>query len=282
MKIIFLSALAILMLAAVTPAQAAPDAAELTRLLNEFLNGASRNDAAIHDKFWADDLIYTRSAGARTDKAEIMRGVRSAPAPKPDDPKTTYTAEDVRIQQYGNTAIVAFRLVGTTIDEGRTQVSKFFNTGTFLKRKGKWQVAGWQSTRIPPAEEDAKKDVAAAQADFYRALFTADVKTLRRLTDESFIWVHAEGKQVARQQLLDDIASGQLKYLTLKTDKVTVSVIGETAVVRGVAERQRSAVPVAEGGGSDASPGTAFFTLTFVNRGGAWKAVALHTSRDCP
>ena len=45
--------------------QTAPDAVELTRLLNEFLAGAGKNDAAIHDRFWADDLIYTRAAGAR-------------------------------------------------------------------------------------------------------------------------------------------------------------------------------------------------------------------------
>jgi hypothetical protein len=132
----------------------APDAAELTKLLNEFLAGASRNDAAIHDKFWADDLIYTRSAGVRTNKAEIMKGLRTTPPPKPDDPKTTYTAEEIRIQQYGKTAIVAFRLVGTTIDKGQTQIAKFYNTGTFLKRNGKWQAVAWQSTRIPPPEKE--------------------------------------------------------------------------------------------------------------------------------
>lgn len=157
MKWIILLVITVLMLAVIAPAQTAPparDAAELTRLLNEFLAGASRNDAAIHDKFWADDLIYTRSAGVRTNKAEIMRGLRAAPAAKPDDPKTTYTAEDIRIQQYGKTAIVAFRLVGTTVDHGKTQVAKFLNTGTFLKRKGKWQVVSWQSTRIPASEKD--------------------------------------------------------------------------------------------------------------------------------
>jgi hypothetical protein len=43
--------------------QAAPDAAELTRLLDEFLAGASRNDAAVHDRFWGEPLVYTGSAG---------------------------------------------------------------------------------------------------------------------------------------------------------------------------------------------------------------------------
>ena len=128
-------------------AQTAPAAAELTKLLNDFLAGASRNDAAMHERFWADDVIYIGSAGRRRGKAEIMKDVRSAPAPKPGDAKTTYTAEDVRIQQYGNTAIVAFRLVGTTEKDGKTEVAKYLNTGTFLKRNGKWQVVSWQATK---------------------------------------------------------------------------------------------------------------------------------------
>lgn len=40
-------------------AQTTPDAPELTKLLNDFLAGAGRNDVAMHDRFWADDLIYT-------------------------------------------------------------------------------------------------------------------------------------------------------------------------------------------------------------------------------
>ncbi|HEX5703691.1 MAG TPA: nuclear transport factor 2 family protein [Pyrinomonadaceae bacterium] len=135
-------------------AQTAPDAAELTKLLNDFLAGASRNDVAMHDRFWAEDVIYTGSAGRRRGKADIMKDVRSAPAPKPGDAKTTYTAEDVRIQQYGNTAIVAFRLVGTTEKDGKTEVANFLNSGTFLKRNGKWQVVNWQATK---AAENANR-----------------------------------------------------------------------------------------------------------------------------
>ena len=128
-------------------AQTAPDAAELTKLLNDFLAGASRNDAAVHDRFWAEDVIYTGSNGRRRGKPEIMKDVRLAPAPKPGDAKTTYTAEDIRIQQYGGVAIVAFRLVATTEKDGKTEVAKYLNTGTFLTRKGKWQVVSWQATK---------------------------------------------------------------------------------------------------------------------------------------
>ena len=157
MKRVVSSAMVVLMLAVGLHAQAAPDAGELTRLLKEFLDGASRNDAAMHDRFWAEDLIYTGSSGRRRSKAEVMRDVRSTPAPKPGDPQTTFTAEEIRIQQYGDTAIVAFRLVGTTKSGEKTEVSSYLNTGTFLKRSGKWQVVSWQATKVPRPEDEIKK-----------------------------------------------------------------------------------------------------------------------------
>lgn len=148
MKLILSLAVVILMLATGLQAQTAPDAAELTRLLESFLDGASRNDAAMHDRFWAEDLIYTTSSGRRKGKADIMRDLRSAPAPKAEEPPTIYTAEDIRIQQYGTTAIVAFRLVGTSKKEGKTELANYLNTGTLLKRNGKWQVVSWQATKM--------------------------------------------------------------------------------------------------------------------------------------
>lgn len=147
MKRALLAVLVVLTVAAGVQAQTSPDAPELTRLLKDFLDGASRNDPATHDRFWAEDLIYTGSSGRRRSKPEVMRDVRSAPAPKPGDPTTTYTAEDIRIQQYGSTAIVAFRLVGTTVKAGVNETSNYLNTGTFLKRNGKWQVVSWQATK---------------------------------------------------------------------------------------------------------------------------------------
>src|ERR1044071_2621455 len=152
MRKIVSSAILILFVCCGVFAQTAPDAAELTKLLNEFLAGASRTDAAVHERFWADDLIYTRSAGRRVNKAEVMHDVRSTPAPKPTDPKTIYTAEDIRIQQYGDTAVVAFRLVATT----EKNVANLLNSGTFVKSNGKWQGVKWQSTRMPRAEAESK------------------------------------------------------------------------------------------------------------------------------
>jgi ketosteroid isomerase-like protein len=259
MKKIICCALLLLTLASSVLAQTAPDAAELTKLLNDFLAGASRNDAAIHERFWADDLIYTRSAGRRVNKAEVMRDVRNAPAPKPTDPKTVYTAEDIQIQQYGDTAVVAFRLVATTDTGGTKQVANLLNSGTFVKRNGKWQVVNWQSTRMPRTEEESKSEVTTANAALHQAIFARDRDKLSALTDASFMLTRAR-EQVTRQQLFDEMNTAGFKYEKPDTGKVSISVYGDTAIVRG------------ETGVA------AQYSITFINQLGVWRAVSMHIS----
>jgi len=245
-----LIAIAIFIAACSAFAQTAPDAAELTRLLNEFLAGASRGDATIHERFWADDLIYTRSAGRRVNKAEVMHDVRTTPAPKPTDPKTIYTAEDIRIQQYGDTAVVAFRLVATT----EKSIANLLNSGTFVKRNGKWQVVNWQSTRMPRTEAESKSEVTTADAALHEAIVSGDIDKLTALTDPTFVWTHGS-VQTTRQQLFDDLRAKKVKYGKPDPAKVSISVYGDTAIVRGES-----------------------YTLTFINQLGVWRAVSLHTS----
>ena len=158
MKRILLTSLSLLLIATALPAQTAPDAAGLTKLLHDFLAGASKNDIAMHDRFWADELVYTSALGRRKTKADIMRELReeTKATPKPEEGTAVYTAEDIRIQQYGDTAVVAFRLVATTDNAGMKTVANYFNTGTFLKRNGKWQVIAWQATALPKANEPTK------------------------------------------------------------------------------------------------------------------------------
>jgi ketosteroid isomerase-like protein len=131
--------------AAQTP-KLSPTGRQLTSRLNEFLDAAGRGDRAIFDRFFADDVIYTRSAGVTVDKAEIMKNVDRRDA---SGATSKFSADDVTIHDYGTTAIVNFRLAAQTDKDGKTDTSHYRNTATFLKRNNGWQVVAWQSTKMP-------------------------------------------------------------------------------------------------------------------------------------
>ena len=126
----------------------ASEADDLEHMLQHFLANASLE--AAHASFWAEDLVYSSSAGLRFGKAEIMGGFTEdepAEAAQEEEPAIVYTGEEVDVRLYGDTAVVAFKLVGTPAD-GST-VFGYYNTGTFLKRNGVWRVVAWQATKIP-------------------------------------------------------------------------------------------------------------------------------------
>jgi ketosteroid isomerase-like protein len=123
---------------------------EVTALLREFISNAGSGDRAIFDKFFADDVIYTRASGAVITKASIMEGL-GKPTPASED-KSTYSAEDITVHEYGDTVIVAFRLEGRTEHaDGKVETAHYRNTGTFLRRNGRWQAVAWQATKISEA-----------------------------------------------------------------------------------------------------------------------------------
>ena len=274
-RLLFLAPL-LLLAACGGSARNASDTAELTRLLNEFLAGASRDDAATHERFWAEELIYTASAGRRIGKADILKEVQAGGAETTGAPVTVYTAEEIQVRPYGDTAVVAFRLLGTTTKDGQTRVARYLNTGTFRRENGQWRAVAWQATRMPRPAEEAREEVAAAETAFHEALRGSDAARISAQTDESFIWTDDSGEQVTRERLVEELGSGRMKFSMLETAHVLVSVHADAAVVRGIALRRRAAAP---GAAADRAPMTVYFTLTYINKDGDWKAVALHTSR---
>ena len=139
------SALLLVSLILHRPTAFADDSDDLTAMLHAFLAGVG--EVETHDRFWADDLIYTSSRGTRTNKAEILAGVRGANDDEGREAGPAYTAQDIRISIYGETAIVAFRLIATPADASDVAgIQGYLNTGTFLKRDGIWQVVAWQAT----------------------------------------------------------------------------------------------------------------------------------------
>lgn len=133
------------------PAQAQDDTTELTAMLRDFL--ANADQRAAHERFWDEDLVYSSSSGLRFGKTEIMQGFESADDEAASEPPAIiYTGEEIDVRVYDDTAVVAFKLVGTPTNG--PEPLYYYNTGTFLKRDGVWKVVAWQATKIPNEAAD--------------------------------------------------------------------------------------------------------------------------------
>ena len=128
----------------------ANDEERLTQLLYDFLANTVEDDLKNHERFWSNDLVYTSSSGMRFDKNKIIRDIQDASGEQQDPTSApTYSAEETDIRLYGRIAIVAFKLVATWLEDKQQKQQRYFNTGTFMKRKGQWQAIAWQATKIP-------------------------------------------------------------------------------------------------------------------------------------
>jgi ketosteroid isomerase-like protein len=135
-------------LASVSPAQE-PDggAPGLLALLDRFL--AAVDDPAMHDRFWDESLVYTSSSGARFGKAEILQGISDEATSTA--PAVRYRAENAQVMNFGDVAVVVFRLVSETVgpEPQAVEIQEFYNTGTFRRIDDEWRAVAWQATRIP-------------------------------------------------------------------------------------------------------------------------------------
>ena len=113
---------------------------QVEQLVRQFLADVPKNDPKVFQEFFADDVIYTRAVGVTVTKADILKniGVREA-----NEPGATFEGNDFTVHPYGNMAVVNFRL----IQHNGAETNYFRNTGTFLKRNGKWQAVAWQATK---------------------------------------------------------------------------------------------------------------------------------------
>ena len=133
-----------------SPPDAEHTRSEIATLLTTFLTPAVNNGRAGHERFWADDLVYTSSAGKVMRKADIMKSFADTPAAKSgeqSDAGPVFTAEDILVRPYGDMAALTFRLVERDPDG---KISYFRNSGAFLWRHGKWQAITWRATRVAP------------------------------------------------------------------------------------------------------------------------------------
>jgi ketosteroid isomerase-like protein len=123
---------------------------QVTQRVRDFLANVPKNDPKVFQDFFADDVIYTRSAGVTVTKADILKNIDVRAT---NEPQATFDADDFTIHPYGEMAVVNFRLIMHNTENGKATTAYFRNTGTFLKRDGKWQAVAWQATKVPESSK---------------------------------------------------------------------------------------------------------------------------------
>jgi ketosteroid isomerase-like protein len=114
--------------------------------------------------------------------------------------------------------------------------------------------------------------VLQAQLDRMNAFVAGDVAAVERLLAPEMTYTHTSARTDSRQDMIDSLVSGRLKYLSMEREAADVRFYGDTAVVTG-----RSRIHVASGGAEQR------FGLLFLEvwapRDGRWQSVAWQSTR---
>jgi ketosteroid isomerase-like protein len=88
---------------------------------------------------------------------------------------------------------------------------------------------------IPAAmsPEDAAKAILDRDAEKVRAMVQADTKALGEILRDDLIYIHSSGPVDTKERVIDEIATGLLKYKAVETSEVGVRVYGDTGVLTG-------------------------------------------------
>jgi len=142
---IFCAALA-LQVPSVTAAQPPVDVErEISRLDSQRLEALTRGDASALEQLLSPDLVYTHASGWRQTKAEFLASIRSG-----ELKYHAFSLQGVRMREYGNTVIATGEASAQVRAKGRELDVKLLFLEAYVKQKGRWQLAAWQSTRYSP------------------------------------------------------------------------------------------------------------------------------------
>ena len=140
---------------ATAPGAAAPAAAatanatakaeqEVQKAEKDRFEAMVKADAGALDKLLAPELSYTHSNAQLQDKAGFIGDIRS---------KTirylSIEPSDIHVLVFGTTAVVTGGAAVHVIQNGNDLNIKIRYTNVQLNRRGEWQMAAWQATRLP-------------------------------------------------------------------------------------------------------------------------------------
>ncbi|MEP6820544.1 MAG: nuclear transport factor 2 family protein [bacterium] len=123
------------------PTRAVAELIELERQLSEAL---VKEDAAVLNRLWSKDLIFTFPNGHMSNKAQRLAGQKPSAPPA----QSTNTNEEVKVHLYGNTAVVT--VLSRWKGKAGTQEysDQYQATHVWAKQQGRWQIVAAHVSQV--------------------------------------------------------------------------------------------------------------------------------------
>ncbi len=118
--------------------------AELMQLERDIGEANIKRDKAFFARIEADECIFTDSGGSLTTKAEDLA---SLDQPEGETKLVSYIVDEMKVFDYGKTAVVFGRVTTTTRGKDGEVTRKSRFTDVFVKRNGRWQIVAGHSSR---------------------------------------------------------------------------------------------------------------------------------------
>ena len=117
---------------------------EIINLEQTRVDAVIKGDVAKLEQIFADDLVYTHSNARVESKADFLNSVKTG-AIKYESMKHS----NVKVSLYGNTAVMRGESDIRVVNNGQPAAFRIRFLNVYVKKDGRWQMAAWQSTRIP-------------------------------------------------------------------------------------------------------------------------------------
>ena len=113
-------------------------------LESERVRAMTAGDLAALERLFADDATYTHSTGVTETPAEFIGQIRSGARKY-----GALTLRDLKARPVGGAIVVTGQMHGSVEADGKTIPLALVYTAVYAERGGRWQLAAYESTRLP-------------------------------------------------------------------------------------------------------------------------------------
>jgi ketosteroid isomerase-like protein len=115
-----------------------------------------------------------------------------------------------------------------------------------------------------PTDDPSSSYIRQAESDWAESVVTNDVKVLEGILADDFVGVDIDGSHYSKADAIKDYRTKPSEFASNHVNEVQIRFYGDAAVAQGSESWKKK----------DGTPGTFFWTDTWIKRNGKWQVVA--------